>query len=102
MQTKQLRETKKKQIQTKRCKFYVKPSDFTNMHFHNIYFKFSISLKMRRNDAVSKRNVEHVKQVIRVARSEIIKSKSYSSKPRWIFLIPSVWSRDIVFQVLYF
>ena len=55
---------------------------------------------MRRNDAVSKRSVEHVKHVIRVAECEIIKLKSYSSKSRWIFSISSIWSRDIALQVL--
>ena len=40
---------------------------------------------MRNNDSVSKRNVEHVKDVIRVAQLEILKSKSYSWKPLRIF-----------------
>ena len=40
---------------------------------------------MRINDAVSKRDVEHVKYVIRVAQFEILKSKSYSWKPFGFF-----------------
>ena len=40
---------------------------------------------MRINDTVSKKNFEHVKQVIREVEFELLKSKSYSSKPCWIF-----------------
>ena len=40
---------------------------------------------MRRNDVVSKRKVENVKHVIGVKRFEILKLKSYSWKPSWIF-----------------
>ena len=55
---------------------------------------------MRWNDTVSKRNVENMKHVIRVAQFEILKSKSYSWKPRWIFSISSICSRAIAIQVL--
>ena len=34
---------KKKQIEAERRNFHVQPSAFTNMHFYNIFFKFSIS-----------------------------------------------------------
>ena len=59
------------------------------------------------NDAVSKRNVEHVKHVIQVAQIEILKSKSYSSESRWIFCFLTeeaifLWKkiRDISVRVL--
>ena len=55
---------------------------------------------MQINYVVNKRNVEHVKHVIRVAQLENLMSKSYSSEPRWIFLISSIWSRGIALQVL--
>ena len=63
-------------------------------------FKFSTSQKFLRNDAVGKRNVEHVKHVIRMAQFGISKWKSYSWKPRRIFLILSICNRDIALQVL--
>ena len=42
------------------------------------FFQVFNLVKMRRNDAVSKGNVEHVKHVVRVAKFQILKSKSYS------------------------
>ena len=96
---KNLGKPKKQQIQAKRCNFHVQPQEFTNAHFHMFFFfKFSISSEMRRNDVVSKGNVEHVKHVIRMAQFKISKSESYSSKPRWIFSISSIWRRDIALQ----
>ena len=53
-----------------------------------------------RHDAVSKIIVEHVKHVIGVAQFVILKSKSYSLKPRWIFPILLIRSRDITLQIL--
>ena len=61
---------------------------------------------MRRNDAVSKRNVEHVKHVIWVVKFEILKSKSDSSKPGRMFfyfidLLPRyrTWSHPFDFEL---
>ena len=56
--------------------------------------------KSKRNDAVSKRNVKYVKHVIRVAEFEILNPKSDSFKPRSIFSISSIRSRDIAPEIL--
>ena len=34
---------KEKQIQAEKCNFHVQSSEFTNTHFHKIFYMFSIS-----------------------------------------------------------
>ena len=73
-----------------------KPENLRICTFTTFFFLFSGLVK----NAFSKRHVEDVKQVIRMAEFEILNLKSYFSKLRWIFSISPIWSRDIAFQVL--
>ena len=77
-----LKKQKKKQIKAERCNFHVQLSVLTNTHSHNIFlqdFYLVKNAKKRRGWQMARGTLSHVKQV------EILKSKSYSLKPHWIF-----------------